>query len=92
MQVVAMQVGFYGGSRRRVGDVFDIPDESMKKREGKPILPKWVAPAPNAHEAKIVAAKAKQADQARRTAGAVAASGGAAAKAKADKLAAQLAG
>jgi hypothetical protein len=37
MQVTATKTGFYDGSRRRPGDVFDMP-------EGKK-LPSWVVPS-----------------------------------------------
>lgn len=89
MQVVAMQPGFYNGGRRRTGDVFDM---DVVEKNGKPVLPKWVRAAPNAHEAKVEAAKAKKAEQDKLTAGAVAASGGKAAKEKSEAVAKQLAG
>jgi hypothetical protein len=89
MQVVAMQSGFYNGSRRRTGDVFEM---DVPTKDGKPVLPKWVKAAPNAHEAKVEAAKAKKAEQDKLTAGAIAASGGKAAKEKSDAVAKQLAG
>lgn len=89
MQVVAMQSGFYNGNRRRTGDVFDM---AVVEKNGKPVLPKWVKAAPNAHEAKVEATKAKKAEQDKLTAGAIAASGGKAAKEKSDAVAKQLAG
>lgn len=92
MQVVAMQPGFYNSTRRRVGDIFDMDESALPKRDGKPVLPKWVKAAPNAHEAKVEAAKAKQKEQDKLAAGAVAASGGKAAKEKSDAVAKQLAG
>lgn len=85
MQVVAMQPGFYGGARRRTGDVFEMDRPADK-------LPKWVKAAPDPHQARREAAAAKQAEQNKQVAGAVAASGGKAAKAKADALAKELAG
>ncbi len=88
MQVVSMQPGFYNGARRRTGDVFEM---AVKEKDGKPVLPKWVKAAPNAHEAKKEAAAAKKAEQDKQVAGAIAASGGKVAKAKVD-AAAELAG
>lgn len=35
MQVRALQAGFFGGARRRQGDVFDVPDDAKAK---------WFAP------------------------------------------------
>lgn len=92
MQVVALQQGFYAGSRHRVGDVFEIDEAKLKAKDGKPVLPKWVKAAPNAHEAKVEAAKAKQAKLDKQKAGVIASSGGKAAKEKADNIAKQLAG
>lgn len=93
MQVVAMQPGFYGGSRRRTGDIFDMADSAIvKDKDGKVVKPKWVKAAPNAHEARVEAAKAKKAENDKQVAGAIAASGGKAAKEKADNVAKQLAG
>lgn len=37
MQVIATKVGFYGGSRRKVGEVFEMELRDPKK------LPSWVA-------------------------------------------------
>jgi hypothetical protein len=31
MRVRALQMGFFGGARRRVGDVFDVPDGTKAK-------------------------------------------------------------
>lgn len=49
MQVVALKVGFFGGSLRQPGDVFDVPEDSKAK---------WFAPATTAASE---AAKPKQA-------------------------------
>lgn len=92
MQVVALSTGFYAGTRRRTGDVFDMDETKFKKKDGKTVMPKWVKAAPNAHEAKREAAAAKQAEHEKQKAGAIAASGGKAAKAKVDAIAEQLAG
>lgn len=89
MQVVAMKPGFYNGSRRRTGDVFDM---NVPVKDGKPVIPKWVKAAPNAHEAKKEAAAAKKAESDKKVAGAIAASGGQAAKDKVAALGEQLAG
>lgn len=85
MQVVAMQDGFYKAQRKRLGDIFDMDDAAIKRdKDGKIIRPKWVKAAPNAHEAKREAAAVKQAAQEKQRAGAIAASGGKAAKDKVD--------
>lgn len=43
MKVIAIKEGFIGGVRRRVGDVFDIPDEQLEHEPvtGMPIPPRW---------------------------------------------------
>lgn len=48
MQVKATKPGFFGGGRKYVGDVFDMPGTSAKKgevigKDGKPVS--WVVPA-----------------------------------------------
>lgn len=86
MQVIAIKDGFYAGSRRRVGDVFDIKDEHIKQdKDGNVTQPKWVKPALDANKAKQEAAKVKKEAADKAKAGAVVASGGAAAKAKVDE-------
>lgn len=85
-QVVALKPGFYAGQRRRIGDVFD-----MAVKEGAR-MPKWVKVVQNPHEAKREAAAAKQAEVDKQKAGAIAASGGKAAKDKNAETARQLAG
>lgn len=85
MQVIALSNGFYQGARRRTGAIFEMEPG----KDGK--LPKWVKAAHNVAEAKAEAAKAKKAEQDKQRAGAIAASGGTAAKAKND-AAAELAG
>lgn len=85
MQVVALEAGFHAGQRRKIGDIFDMDESKFRKdAAGKPRLPSWVKAAPNPHEAKREAAAAQQAAAAKLTAGAIAASGGKAAKAKVD--------
>lgn len=89
-QVVALKQGFYGGSRRRVGDIFDMKErrgedgKPLKGKDGKelPVLPAWVKAAPNPGQAKHEAAQAKAAATKRMVDGAKAASGGAAARKK----------
>lgn len=49
MKVRAKQMGFYGGARRRVGEVFEIPDGAT--------LGKWMEPVDN--KAKVGPAPAK---------------------------------
>lgn len=93
MQVVAIEKGFAGGTRRKIGDVFEIDEAKLPKgKDGKPVLPKWLKPAPNAAEARKMAQAAQKADHDKQVAGAVAASGGAAAKVKAQNLAKAAAG
>lgn len=83
MQVVAIRMGFWNGSRRRVGgDPFDMPAP----------LPSWVKPCTDPAQAKAEAEAARKAEHRKQADGAVAASGGKAAKAKADAIAEQLAG
>lgn len=85
MQVVAMQAGFYAGTRRRIGSIFEMDESKFKQdADGKPILPKWVKAAANATEAKQAAAQAKKQEANKQAAGALAASGGQAAKVKVD--------
>ncbi|WP_186101402.1 hypothetical protein [Burkholderia gladioli] len=48
MRVKATKPGFFGGGRKYVGDVFDMPGTTAKKgevigKDGKPIS--WVVPA-----------------------------------------------
>ena len=38
MKVVAIKMGFYNGSRRRVGEVFDMPEADKR-------MPAWVQPS-----------------------------------------------
>jgi hypothetical protein len=46
MKVIATSLGFYGGSRRRIGAEFDMLEGSMKKdAKGDAILPSWVVRA-----------------------------------------------
>lgn len=85
MQVVAIRQGFYGGARRRVGDIFDM-------NVAKDKLPRWVEVVTDPTKAKTKAAEAKAAEEAKQKAGAIAASGGKAAKAKTDAMAAELVG
>lgn len=92
MQVVALEPGFHGGIRRRTGDIFDMDESGFKKKDGQPVMPKWVKAAPNAQAAKAEAAKAQKAEQERLKNGAIAASGKAAAKAKVDAVAQHLGG
>jgi hypothetical protein len=43
MRVIAIADGFCGGTLRRRGTVFELPDSLIKKDEkGKPVLPSWV--------------------------------------------------
>jgi hypothetical protein len=45
MKVIAREQGFFQGARKRVGDIFEMPEASMKKdKDGKPALPQWVEP------------------------------------------------
>ena len=92
MQVIAMQPGFSGGHRRRIGDIFTLDENALKKVDGKPVLPKWVKVVQDASQAKAQVAAVQKADQDKRKAGVLAASGGPAAREKADNIAKQLAG
>jgi hypothetical protein len=92
MQVVALAPGFYAGTRRRTGDIFELDSSKLKQKDGKPVMPSWVKPAPDVAQAKAEAAKAKKAENDKQVAGSIAASGGKAAKAKVDAVAKQLAG
>ena len=91
MQVVALKPGFYGGERKRVGDIFEMEDRFIKKdASGKTVRPKWVKPAPDIAVAKREAAAAKQAEADRLRDGAIAAAGGKGAKAAKDAKATNL--
>lgn len=92
MRVIATSAGFYQGSRRKAGDIFDMADADMRKKDGKTVLPKWVKAVKDEADAKAEVAKAKKADEMKAKAAAVASSGGAAAAAKAATVAEQLAG
>lgn len=50
MRVKATKVGFYDGSRRRVGDVFEVPDG---------IKGKWFEPMPVTEAPKVEKSKPK---------------------------------
>jgi len=65
MRVIAKKLGFHGGSRRRPGSIFDMPESVMKKdADGKPVLPQWVEPAPaDPAQAAAMAAAAAKADK-----------------------------
>lgn len=88
MQVVAISTGFYGGSRKRTGAIFDMDEKHFKNGA----MPSWVKAAPDAGIAKEEAAAAKKAETDKVKAGIVASSGGKASKDKSDKLAEELAG
>ena len=80
MKVLAINPGFYGGSRRRAGAVFEMPDAEVAKTP-------WVEPAPGtAGEAQARTAQVAKAEQNKFSAGAIAASATAAAKQKKDDL------
>lgn len=76
MQVVATEIGFYKGNRKRVGAVFNLADGER--------MPKWAKEVSNADEAAAESVKVKSAAIKKQADGAKAASGGAAAKAKAE--------
>jgi len=84
VRVIAAAVGFYKGARRRVGEIFDMAESVMKTdKAGNPVLPKWVREAPATEaEAKALVSAAKTAEDNKQRDGAIAASGGKAAKAK----------
>jgi hypothetical protein len=90
MRVIAKSKGFYKGSRRRPGEVFEMSEDSFKKVDGKPVLPAWVAEAKDEAAARKQVADAKVASAKKERDAAVVSSGGAAAKAKADDVAEQL--
>jgi len=46
MRVIALEMGFFGGSRRRAGEEFEYDTSKCKRNEeGDVILPKVLAPA-----------------------------------------------
>ncbi len=47
MKVVATDLGFYGGARKRKGDVFDVPD-TLAAAWFKPLEAKAEEPKPHA--------------------------------------------
>lgn len=79
MQVVAMRQGFYDGTRRRIGDIFDM---AVPSKDGKPVMPSWVQAVTDPTKAKQAALAAKKAEEDRIVAGAKVASGGKAAERK----------
>jgi hypothetical protein len=93
-QVVALEAGFYGGHRRRTGDVFQMDDAKWTKKDkgGAAKVPRWVRVVGSEAEGRSVAAKVvKEAEKHARD-GVIAASGGTAAKQKVEDAAKQLAG
>lgn len=78
MDVVAVEMGFYKGNRKRIGAVFEVAEGER--------VPKWTKPVSNADEAAAESVKVKSAAVKKRADGARAASGGEAAKAKADAM------
>jgi hypothetical protein len=57
MKVVAVELGFYDGRKRRIGDGFDLDTSTLRKdMGGNPILPAWVTPDSAAARADAVAA------------------------------------
>lgn len=81
MEVVAIEMGFYKGERKRIGARFDV--------DGKHI-PKWVKPVSSDSEAEDEAKKAKFNAEKKLIDGVRAASGGKAAKDKIDSLSEQV--
>jgi len=77
VRVIALKLGFYDGSRRRVGDVFDWDVSTLQKdKDGEPVLPFWVKAVPaNEAAASAEATKAAKAELEQKALGAVAASG-----------------
>ena len=62
MQVIAMEIGFYDGARKRVGAEFDMDLKHMKLDEhGQPMLPNWVLPATDTSR-RILAHRLKEAE------------------------------
>lgn len=45
MKVKAVAMGYYGHVRIRPGDVFEMDEQEMKQKDGKPVLPTWVVSA-----------------------------------------------
>jgi len=87
MQVIAVTMGFHGGTRKRVGEIFDMDETKWKKdAKGKPRCPSWVKPVTDPAKARAEAKAARQAEAARQKEGALASSGGQAAKAKVDGI------
>lgn len=87
MKVIALKPCFIDGVYRKVGDVFDVSNKLKSRSKTPPFKPvKDIA------EAKAEAAAVLKAEQDRQVEAAVAASGGSAAKAKSETLAAELAG
>lgn len=78
MKVVAVEMGFYKGNRKRIGAMFDLAEGER--------VPKWAKEVGDADEAAAESVKVKAAAVKKQADGAKAASGGAAAKAKADAM------
>lgn len=97
MKVIALKPCFIGGEYRRLGDVFYIDEKKLAKdAKGNPILSKSKNPAikqvVDERAARAEADKVKRDAEEKLKAGAIAASGGKAAKEKADVVSENLAG
>lgn len=58
MRVIALEIGFYEGARKRVGAEFDFDEKHMvKDAQGKAVLPKWVTEKTADSQAQVQAAK-----------------------------------
>ncbi len=89
MKVIALKPCFFGGVYRKIGEIFTIDESKLKKGpDGKPILSKSSTPAVKVvideREARAEAEKIKSDADKKQVAGAIAASGGKAAKDKVD--------
>lgn len=85
MKVIAIQTGFYQGSRRRPGAIFEMLEKDMKVVNGKPTLPKWAKEVTDEAKMKQEVIDAKAARERKDREGAIAASGGKAAKTKVEQ-------
>lgn len=44
MKVIVREAAFFGGQRRRPGEILELPESAMKLEGGKPVPPKWAEP------------------------------------------------
>ncbi len=85
MRVIAAEMGFYDGARRRPGTEFEFDEAHAKRDErGNVVLPSWMRPATASARAEL--GNAKRAAEKKAVAAAIASSGSAHYERKKDML------